>query len=214
MMFKIKVLSSTIVILLCFLLVFNGCKKSILIPENEATIALSFELPVIANEQEINNKKSISLNELLKEPSVKAITLHFCMIDDISTGWTYKEVYEQNKSKGLISLMIINYPTTVVNQLNKEKDAFKFIRELINETNTTMPILQDSNEEVRGLYKASASPYIFLIDKSGKIRYSRAGYQQEFVKEFNQALGELLSLDTIKTSEGIHLNITAKSNLN
>ena len=188
---KIEVLFTT-VILFCFLLVFNGCKKSILIPEDEATIAPSFELPVIANVQEINNKKSISLNELLKEPSIKAITLHFCLIDDMSLGWTYKEIYELYKLRGLISLMIISYPMTVVNQLGEEENTFEIIHRLVNETNTTMPILWDSDEEVKDLYKISGSPIIFLIDKLGKIRYSIGGYDQKGVEKINQAIKELL----------------------
>jgi len=186
---KIK-LSSLIVILVCFLLIFSGCRFSAtkdklivispeLIPEDEAEIAPSFELPVIANEQEVNNKKIISLDELLKEPSVKAVTLHFCLIDEMSLGWTYKELYEQNKSKGLISLMII---------YSSPED----IQKLVKKTNITMPVLLDSNRAVKELYKISSSPYIFLIDKSGKIRYSKAGYMPEDLEEFNQAIEKLL----------------------
>lgn len=186
---KIK-LSSLIVILVCFLLIFSGCRFSTtkdklivssleLIPEDEAEIAPSFELPVIANEQEVNNNKIISLDELLKEPSVKAVTLYFCMIDDISLGWTYKELYEQNKPKGLISLMII-YSSPEV------------IQKLVKKTNITMPVLLDSNKAVKELYKVGSSPYIFLIDKSGKIRYSKTGYIPEFAEEFNKAIEKLL----------------------
>lgn len=186
---KIK-LSSLIVILVCFLPIFSGCRFSTtkdklivtppeLIPEDEAEIAPSFELPVIANEQEINNRKIISLYELLKEPSVKAVTLHFCLIDEMSLGWTYKELYEQNKSKGLISLMII---------YSSPED----IQKLVKKTNITMPVLLDSDKAVKELYKVGSNPYIFLIDKSGKIRYSRTGYIPEFAEEFNQAIEKLL----------------------
>lgn len=186
---KIK-LSSLIVILVCFLPIFSGCRFSTtkdklivtppeLIPEDKAEIAPSFELLVIANEQEVNNRKVISLYELLKEPSVKAVTLHFCLIDEMSLGWTYKELYEQNKSKGLISLMII---------YSSPED----IQKLLKKANITMPVLLDSNKAVKELYKVGSSPYIFLIDKSGKIRYSKTGYMPEDLEEFNQAIEKLL----------------------
>lgn len=201
--YKLK-LSFTTIVLCILTIVFSGCKKSILIPEDKAITAPLFELQVIANEQEVNNNNIISLKELIKEPSVKAIILQFCLIDDITTGWVYNEVYEQNKSKGLISLIILNYYPIEVNQFDKDNNSFKFIHELINKTNINMPVLWDYNEEVRVLYNVSASPSIFLIDKSGKIRYSMAGYHEKFVKKLNQALEELLSLDTIKTSENIY----------
>lgn len=171
---------------------FIGCEKSILIDEEKAITAPSFELPIIANREKINDEEKINFNELLEKHDVEAIMLHFCSYDDLSIGWTsyFTETYENYKTDGLISIMIlVHYP---IQNITDKDEILKNILNLVNKTHTTMPVLWDYNKEVAGSYKISGVPTTFLIDKKGKIRYVRLGYDQKIKNELAKAIKELL----------------------
>lgn len=190
---KLKTLPTiTVFIIIIFPLMFIGCKKSMLIAKEKAKVAPSFELPVIGNMKEINNEEKIRLNELLEKHDAKAIMLHFCSYDDLSMGWTFyfNENYENYKTDGLISIMIlVHYP---IEDITDREEILKIILNLINKTFTTMPVLWDYNKEVAKSYKISGVPTTFLIDKNGKIRYVRLGYDQKIKNELDKAIKELL----------------------
>jgi len=181
-----------LIIFMIFQLMFIGCEKSILIDEEKAITAPSFELPIIANMEKINDEEKINLNELLEKHDVEAIMLHFCSYDDLSIGWTsyFTETYENYKTDGLISIMIlVHYP---IQNIADKDEILKNILNLINETHTTMPVLWDYNKEVAESYKISGVPTTFLIDKNGKIRFVRLGYDQKIKNELAKAIKELL----------------------
>ncbi len=96
-----------------------------------------------------------------------------------------EKVYGKYKDKGL-EILSIN---------NDNSSGQAKARQIVKRKRVTYPVLYDADSKVAGLYNPkSAYPFVVLIDKQGKIRYTHEGFatgdEIELEKEIEKALAD------------------------
>jgi len=75
--------------------------------------------------------------------------------------------------------------------VNVEEDS-QAAKKLLKDLPVSFPILFDNRNQVSRLYKVSAMPSTFLVDRDGKLRFMHKGYQSGYEDEYQRQVRALI----------------------
>ncbi len=160
-------------VLLCFTLVGSGLCGSKKPSKNEGTLAPAFTLESLSG----GGTKS------LKDYRGKVILLDFWSINCPPCRRAVPHVvvmYDRYKAKGFVALGI-SFDGKEINNL----------RSFVAEYNVDYPILLGTIDVARA-YGVRSIPSIFLLDRKGRIRLHRVGFNEEIGNEIEDKIKVLL----------------------
>lgn len=102
-----------------------------------------------------------------------------------------QELYQQESAKGLQIVAVTRYYMAYNGTPEAKADELNLMREMVNKHSITFPVGVTLDENLQAVYGANGLPTVFLIDRSGVVRYAGPGMEDPiFKKQLDDCLRE------------------------